>query len=151
MSDFLGEADCASNMNAATIAGKVIKVEPLTGKTLGLSCVVGYQKQWPNGGSQEIPMLEAYNEAIFLISAQVPFGHLGKVPKGTSGRALWESRYRSFRDSRDHGRDKPCAHACEKRSTGPRRVGDAESRLRPPSCLRRYPPTRHALLWAPAL
>jgi hypothetical protein len=56
MSDFLTEAECSPNMNAATIAGKVIKVEPLSSKTPGLSIVVGYMKQWPNGGSQEIPL-----------------------------------------------------------------------------------------------
>jgi hypothetical protein len=56
MSDVVSEADCMPNMNAATIAGKVLKVEPLSGKTLGLSLVVGYMKHWPNGGSQEIPL-----------------------------------------------------------------------------------------------
>jgi hypothetical protein len=56
MSDFLTEAACVPNMNAATTAGKVIKVEPLTSKTPGLSIVVGYMKHWPNGGSQEIPL-----------------------------------------------------------------------------------------------
>jgi hypothetical protein len=56
MGDFLSEADCIPNLNAATIAGKVIKVEPLTGKTPGLALVVGYMKHWPNGGSQEIPI-----------------------------------------------------------------------------------------------
>jgi hypothetical protein len=56
MSDFLSEADCLPNLNAATIAGKVIKVEALTGKIPGLSFVVGYMKHWPNGGMQEIPI-----------------------------------------------------------------------------------------------
>lgn len=54
MDDFLSEADCMPNLNSATVAGKVIKVEPLTGKAIGLSILVGYQKQWPNGGNQEI-------------------------------------------------------------------------------------------------
>jgi hypothetical protein len=53
---FLTEADCAPNLNAATIAGKVITVEPLSGKTTGLAFTVGYLKHWPNGGSQEIPV-----------------------------------------------------------------------------------------------
>jgi hypothetical protein len=53
---FLTEAECAPNLNSATIAGKVMKVEPLTGKTPGLTFVVGYLKYWPNGGTQEIPV-----------------------------------------------------------------------------------------------
>jgi hypothetical protein len=56
MDDFLTEQECLPNLNSATIAGKVLKVEPLSGKTSGLSVVVGYLKQWPNGGSQEIPL-----------------------------------------------------------------------------------------------
>jgi hypothetical protein len=56
MDDFLSEEACAPNMNAATIAGKVIKVEPLQGKTVGMSFVVGYVKHWPSGGSSEIPL-----------------------------------------------------------------------------------------------
>jgi hypothetical protein len=56
-SDFLTEADCLPNMNTATIAGKVIKaVETLKGKSVGISFVVGYQKHWPSGGIQEIPI-----------------------------------------------------------------------------------------------
>jgi hypothetical protein len=56
MSDFLTEAECAPNLNSATIAGKVIKVEALTGKVTGFAFSVGYEKHWPNGGSQEIPI-----------------------------------------------------------------------------------------------
>jgi hypothetical protein len=56
MDDFLREQACQPNLNAATIAGKVVKVEPLKGKAVGLSFVVGYEKHWPNGGSQEIPL-----------------------------------------------------------------------------------------------
>jgi hypothetical protein len=56
MSDVLTEQDCIPNLNAATIAGKVVKVEPLTGKTPGLALTIGYMKRWPNGGSQEIPI-----------------------------------------------------------------------------------------------
>jgi hypothetical protein len=56
MSDFLTQEECAPNLNSATIAGKVTKAEPLTGKTPGLTFVVGYQKHWPNGGTQEIPI-----------------------------------------------------------------------------------------------
>jgi hypothetical protein len=56
MADFLSEADGMPNLNAATIAGKVIKVESLTGKSVGRSFVVGYQKHWPSGGVQEIPI-----------------------------------------------------------------------------------------------
>jgi hypothetical protein len=52
----LTEQDCAPNLNSATIAGKVIKVERLTGKTPGISFVIGYQKHWPSGGVQEIPI-----------------------------------------------------------------------------------------------
>jgi hypothetical protein len=56
MREFLSEADFLPNMNVATIAGKVIRVEPLTGKTPGLAFVVGYVKHWPNGAAQEIPL-----------------------------------------------------------------------------------------------
>jgi hypothetical protein len=52
----LSEADCAPNINTATIAGKVIEVKPLTGKTVGITFLVGYQKHWPSGGVQEIPI-----------------------------------------------------------------------------------------------
>ena len=51
----LTEEDCAPNMNAATIAGRVIKVEVLTAKTPAISFIVGYQKHWPSG-VQEIPI-----------------------------------------------------------------------------------------------
>jgi hypothetical protein len=53
---FLSEEDCVPNLNSATIAGKVIKVEPLKGKSPGLAFTVGYLKHWPNGGSQDIPV-----------------------------------------------------------------------------------------------
>jgi hypothetical protein len=56
MSDFLTEQDCAPNLNTATVAGKVLKVERLTGKTPGISFHIGYQKHWPSGGVQEIPI-----------------------------------------------------------------------------------------------
>jgi hypothetical protein len=53
---FLTEQDCAPNINSATIAGKVIKREEIKGKSIGISFVVGYQKHWPSGGIQEIPI-----------------------------------------------------------------------------------------------
>jgi hypothetical protein len=56
MDDFLSVEACRPHMNAATIAGKVIKVEPLTGKTAGSAVTVGYTKTWPSGGTQEIPL-----------------------------------------------------------------------------------------------
>jgi hypothetical protein len=55
MADFLTEQDCAPNLNSATIAGKVIKVEKVSGKTVGLVFHVGYQKHWKTG-VQEIPI-----------------------------------------------------------------------------------------------
>jgi hypothetical protein len=48
--------DCLPNLNAATIAGKVIKFERFQGKSLGLSFVVGYQKHWTSTDVQEIPI-----------------------------------------------------------------------------------------------
>ena len=54
MSDFLTWEDCVANLNTATIAGKVLKVESLTGKATGLAFSIGYQKQWPNGNTQTI-------------------------------------------------------------------------------------------------
>jgi hypothetical protein len=50
------EQDCMPNLNMATIAGKVISVELLAGKTPGLRFVVGYTKTWPSGGTSEIPI-----------------------------------------------------------------------------------------------
>ena len=56
MDDFQRKEDCVPNMNAATIAGKVIRVEALSGKTPGLAITLGYMKSWPNGSRQEIPI-----------------------------------------------------------------------------------------------
>ena len=56
MDEFLSEADCAPNMNTVIVAGKVIRAEKLTGKTVGISFVVGYQKHWRGGDVQEIPI-----------------------------------------------------------------------------------------------
>jgi hypothetical protein len=55
MDDFLSVEACMPNLNTATIAGKVIKVEELKGKSVGLAFVVGFQKHWPSG-TQEIPI-----------------------------------------------------------------------------------------------
>jgi hypothetical protein len=88
MSDFLSEADCAPNINTATIAGKVIKVEPLTGKTPGLSFVVGYMKHWPNGGTHEIPLqcyltgAERIEKASWLKVGEVVLIHGEVTDKG---------------------------------------------------------------------
>jgi hypothetical protein len=51
----LGPEDLMPNLNTATIAGKVIEVKPVTGKTPGIGFVVGYRKHWPSG-VQEIPI-----------------------------------------------------------------------------------------------
>jgi hypothetical protein len=48
--------DLMPNLNNCTLAGKVLKVERLTGKTPGISFTVGYMKHWPSGGVQEIPI-----------------------------------------------------------------------------------------------
>ncbi len=56
MSDFLTEAECVPNMNAATIGGKVLKVEALTGEATGFVFTIGYEKSWPNGHVQTIPI-----------------------------------------------------------------------------------------------
>lgn len=48
--------DYMPNLNAATIAGKIIKVELFQGKSIGLSFVVGYQKHWTSNDVQEIPV-----------------------------------------------------------------------------------------------
>jgi hypothetical protein len=56
MADFLSEEDCALNLNSCTLAGKVITREALKGKSVNISFVVSYQKQWPSGGVQEIPI-----------------------------------------------------------------------------------------------
>jgi hypothetical protein len=56
MDEFLSEEDCRPNLNNVTLAGKVLKVERLAGKTSGIAFVVSYIKQWPNGGTQEVPI-----------------------------------------------------------------------------------------------
>jgi hypothetical protein len=56
MTDFLSEDDCIPNLNTVTVAGKVIRAEPLAGKSVGISFTIGYQKHWPSGGTQEIPI-----------------------------------------------------------------------------------------------
>jgi hypothetical protein len=56
MSDFLTWEECVANMNTATIAGKVLKVETLTGKATGFALTIGYEKRWPNGSVQTIPI-----------------------------------------------------------------------------------------------
>jgi hypothetical protein len=61
MDDFLSEEACVPNLNAATIAGKVTEWKPLkisesSGKITALSFTVGYQKTWPNGAVQTIPI-----------------------------------------------------------------------------------------------
>ena len=88
MSDFLTQEACAPNMNAATIAGRVIKAEPLTGKTPGITFVVGYQKHWPNGGTQEIPLrcyltgAERIDKASWLKAGEVVLVHGEVTDKG---------------------------------------------------------------------
>jgi hypothetical protein len=54
MADFLTEEECTPNLNSATISGKVVKVETLTGKATGFVFTVGYEKHWPNGTTQTI-------------------------------------------------------------------------------------------------
>jgi hypothetical protein len=56
MSDVLTYEDCVTNLNTATLAGKVLKVEALTGKATGVAFTVGYEKHWPNGAVQTIPI-----------------------------------------------------------------------------------------------
>jgi hypothetical protein len=56
MSDFLSWEECVVNMNAATIGGKIAKVEALTGKATGFAFTIEYKKQWPNGTTQTIPI-----------------------------------------------------------------------------------------------
>ena len=88
MRDVLSEADYIPNMNTATIAGKVIKVEPLSGKTPGLSFVVGYVKHWRNGGTQEIPLRcyltgpERIDKASWLRAGEVVLVHGEVTDKG---------------------------------------------------------------------
>jgi hypothetical protein len=61
MDDFLSEEACVPNLNAATIAGRVkewkpVKIDEASGRITALSFTVGYQKTWPNGHTQEIPI-----------------------------------------------------------------------------------------------
>jgi hypothetical protein len=56
MDDFLTEEDCTPNLNTYTGAGKVSKIEPLTGKTPGLAFTIDYKKQWPNGHEDTWPI-----------------------------------------------------------------------------------------------
>jgi hypothetical protein len=54
MTDFLSWEDCLTNLNTATIAGKVLKVEALTGKATGFVFSIAFRKVWPNGNTQTI-------------------------------------------------------------------------------------------------
>jgi hypothetical protein len=56
MEDFLSIEACLPNLNAATIGGQVLTVEALTGKATGLTFTIGYEKHWPNGNVQAIPI-----------------------------------------------------------------------------------------------
>jgi hypothetical protein len=56
MSDVLTRKECVANLNTATMAGKVLKVEALTGKATGFAFTIGYEKHWPNGSVQTIPI-----------------------------------------------------------------------------------------------
>jgi hypothetical protein len=56
MDDFLTYEDCVANLNTATLAGKVLTVELLTGKATGFAFTISYEKHWPNGGTQTIPI-----------------------------------------------------------------------------------------------
>jgi hypothetical protein len=55
MADVLTYEDCVVNFNAATVGGRIVKVEQLSGKTVGLVFHVAVQKHWPSG-VQEIPI-----------------------------------------------------------------------------------------------
>ena len=57
MSEFLEYEDCLANVNSVVLAGRVVKVEPLTGKATGIAFTVGYEKHWPNGQVQTIPIV----------------------------------------------------------------------------------------------
>jgi hypothetical protein len=48
--------DCLVNLNTVTVAGKVASVEKISGKVPGLVFIISYQKHWPSGGVQEIPI-----------------------------------------------------------------------------------------------
>jgi hypothetical protein len=49
-------ADLAPNLNSWTGAGKISKVEPLSGKTPGLAFTLDYKKVWPKGGKDTRPI-----------------------------------------------------------------------------------------------
>ena len=76
------------NLNSATIAGKIIKVDALKGKSVGISFVVGYQKTWPSGGVQEIPIrcyltgAERVEKANWLQASEVVVVHGEVTDKG---------------------------------------------------------------------
>jgi hypothetical protein len=53
---FLTIADCQPNLNTYTGAGKVSKIEPLTGKTPGLALIIDYKKVWPAGHADIWPI-----------------------------------------------------------------------------------------------
>jgi hypothetical protein len=55
MADAVPYEDSVVNFNSATVGGQVIKVEQLSGKTVGLVFHVGFEKRWPSG-TQEIPI-----------------------------------------------------------------------------------------------
>jgi hypothetical protein len=54
MDDFLTFEDNVINLNTVTLAGKVVSVEKISGKAVGLMFMVAYQKHWPSGNVQQI-------------------------------------------------------------------------------------------------
>jgi hypothetical protein len=60
MNGFIDHKDCTPNLNTATIAGKVITVEPWQGRVAVLMFTVGYLKTWPASGDREEIKLRCY-------------------------------------------------------------------------------------------
>jgi hypothetical protein len=49
MNNFLTEENGGLNLNSYVGAGRVSRIEPLTGRTPGLAFSIDYQKTWPSG------------------------------------------------------------------------------------------------------
>jgi hypothetical protein len=63
--------ELAPNLNTATISGRLTKVEPMSGKTAGMTFEIAYRKTWPNGHTDliSIPCVVTGSERIDKIKS----------------------------------------------------------------------------------
>jgi hypothetical protein len=109
MNDFITWEDCLANMNTATIAGKVLEVQALSGKATGFAFTIGYQKHWPNGNTQTIAIrcyitgAERVEKSSWLKPGEWALVHGGVTDKGAvyAHQVEWLSRPARVSDADD--------------------------------------------------